>query len=600
MIKQRRTVAVAGGVGAVLAVVAGCTIKEDRGKLDLGVAPISSALADSAAYKDTVASVAYLDGLGPMRVQGYGLVVGLGKNGSQECPRSVRDQLIRTMLKMERSSGGPIDVRKITPEKLIGDLDTAPVLVRAEVPGGASEGTRFDVSVSVISGTQTKSLRGGRLYTAELAIHRETPAGTSISGDTVAMASGPLMINPFADSRSATNVTELEGTIVGGGVALKPRTLRLVLMQPSHATARLIQERINNHFSSSGRVADAVSPGFVDLRVPPRFRDDTGHFLSLVRALYLRNDATFEATRVRQLAAEIIRPTAPHAMISACFEALGRSALAVLPDLYTHEQDYVSFHAAAAGIRLGDHIAVDAMAMHTRNAKSLYRFQAIRALGDARGMANAAHALQGLLADEDPRVAIVAYEALLNRKDAMIASAAVGGDGFLLDIVSVDRPNMIYVKRTGERRIALFGQGLRCSTPAHYASPDGSFTLNAYADDEQLTLFRVSRNSERTSPSVAVSGELTRLIRLMGNEADEDIDGRVTGLGLDYGAVLRAIQHLCQEEAINAKFVLEQPNMAELFGPGRPRGRPESELGAVASAPDSVESDEFRNPTNGK
>ena len=50
------------------------------------------------------------------------------------------------------------------------------------------------------------------------------------------------------------------------------------------------------------------------------------------------------------------------------------------------------------------------------------------------------------------------------------------------------------------------------------------------------------------------------------------------GLGLDYGAVVRALYYLCQDHAINAKFILEQPNAAELFGPARPAGRPESEL----------------------
>ena len=49
-------------------------------------------------------------------------------------------------------------------------------------------------------------------------------------------------------------------------------------------------------------------------------------------------------------------------------------------------------------------------------------------------------------------------------------------------------------------------------------------------------------------------------------------------LGLDYGAVVRALYFLCRDGCINEKFMLEQPNPAEMFGPARPQGRPESEL----------------------
>jgi len=65
---------------------------------------------------------------------------------------------------------------------------------------------------------------------------------------------------------------------------------------------------------------------------------------------------------------------------------------------------------------------------------------------------------------------------------------------------------------------------------------------------------------------------------LLGNDAGVAANGEAVGLGLDYGAVVRALYYLCQDHAVNAKFILEQPNAAELFGPARPAGRPESEL----------------------
>ena len=63
----------------------------------------------------------------------------------------------------------------------------------------------------------------------------------------------------------------------------------------------------------------------------------------------------------------------------------------------------------------------------------------------------------------------------------------------------------------------------------------------------------------------------------MGHEADVDHTGEVTGLGLDYGAIVRALYHLCEDQSVNAAFILEQPNTLELLGQPRRAGRPESE-----------------------
>ena len=68
----------------------------------------------------------------------------------------------------------------------------------------------------------------------------------------------------------------------------------------------------------------------------------------------------------------VISPTAPHALIAVAFEGLGRAALPELDRLYGHSKDYVSFHAAAAGLRLGDHIAADTMVMHAGKTGSKF------------------------------------------------------------------------------------------------------------------------------------------------------------------------------------------------------------------------------------
>jgi len=576
-VNRRELYAIAGLAGGCA--LCGCTAKpEKKAKLDLGVKPIASPYAQSASYRDTIGSITYFQGLGPMRVRGHGLVVGLGKNGSVDCPRPIRDLLIQNLYKHHRFSSELVGSRGVTPEQMLEDPDTAVVLVQGEIEPGAAKGSRFDVGVMALPGTQTKSLRGGRLYTTDLEMYRTVSPGTSLSGRLLAKAHGPVFMNPFADDESATKSNPLEGTVIGGGMVTESRRLRLVLLEPSHHWARQIQDRINSFVPGSKPVADAVSPSFVQLEIPEEYADDTSHFLSLIRSLYISRDPRFNAARARELADELVNPTAPHGQIALCFEGLGRSALPVLNDLYTHPKEHVSFHAAVAGLRLGDHLAGDAMVVHAQKPDGEFRLKAIRALSEATGMAPAGMCLRRLLEDEDPRIRVTAYEGLIRRRDPYIESKVVGSDNFLLDRVPTRRAGLIYVKRSGTRRIALFGGGLRCTPPILYRAPDGSVTISAKGNDEELTILRVVVSSGSSSPPIPGPFELPELIALLGGDPDIDPTGQIIGVGLDYASIVRVLYFLTEAKAINAAFVLEEPNMADLFGPPRLEGRPESEL----------------------
>ena len=82
-----------------------------------------------------------------------------------------------------------------------------------------------------------------------------------------------------------------------------------------------------------------------------------------------------------------------------------------------------------------DDLALDVMKEIVADATSPYRLTAITELGYARNMTRAASVLRELLNDEDPRIRVEAYEALLARRDRFIRTANVGPDNFALDRV---------------------------------------------------------------------------------------------------------------------------------------------------------------------
>ena len=535
--------------------------------------------APSAAFRDTIAQQVWIEGLRRMRVVGYGLVVGLGTGGSADCPRDVRSRLLHELHRRPEFHRAGSPTNPITPEMMIDDPDTAMVMVEGEIPAGAVAGSDFDVSVAALPGTQTTSLRGGWLYACDLSVYRMLTETAGVTGKRLARAQGPVLLNPFSDRPdAATRSSERNGRIVGGGIVATDRRIRLVLFRPSYSRARAIATRINARFGTSGKIADPTSPSFIQLTVPDRYARDPKRFIALVQHLYLRPQAGFSDLRTRQLAEEMVEPDAPYEDIAWAWEGIGRTVLPTISKLYSHEGRAVGYYAALAGLRLGDDVAIEVVAEQARDARSPYRFDAIAALGRAYNLPRAARPLRALLSDADPAVRVAAYEALIRRGDPEIATRRIGRDNFALDLVPSTAANLIYVKRSESRRMAVFGSGVRCQPPLFYRHPSGEVTVSAYEEDSGVTVLHKDRRSGRAAPARQVSFDLVELVELLGSNPPRHGEDPSQGLGIDYGTVIQLLYELCDMRAINARFVLERPSVGEVFGPLRPEGRPESEL----------------------
>jgi len=174
----------------------------------------------------TVGEFAALVGGSDLVVQGYGLVAGLGTNGSREVPASVRqyfEQLLMKSKELATDSGG-----HFSPGVVLEDLDTAVVNLWGVIPAGAPVGTRFDVMVACPPETQTRSLDGGVMFLPadmSLAVPGELAGRQS---KVYAQADGTIFVNPFLDIAKTEDIAKLrEGRIIGGGRVLEARLLRL-------------------------------------------------------------------------------------------------------------------------------------------------------------------------------------------------------------------------------------------------------------------------------------------------------------------------------------------------------------------------------------
>ncbi len=273
--------------------------------------------------EDTIGKRTLLGSAQPVTLRGFGVVIGLGDNGGGDCPTTVREYLIDYFSREYAPQGGGSEKPRLSPQKLLDSPDTAVVTVTGIIPAGAPKGAPFDIQVEAI-GPQVKSLEAGILLTCELKQFDRSGGGAgTLTGRPLARARGPVFTNPFAGEGGDTR----RGFVLGGGKTLEDRRVQLLLTEPSYATARRIQNRINERFGQRPPAASAVSAGGLELHTPSLYAREPEHFTALVTHLYQENaPAYLERKLVSELSGGVVEPNAELERMSWIWEGIGRLA----------------------------------------------------------------------------------------------------------------------------------------------------------------------------------------------------------------------------------------------------------------------------------
>lgn len=541
--------------------------------------------ASSAALIDTVGAEALLAGMGGLAVRGFGIVIGLGDKGSTESPPAIREYVADALNRNYKSSSTASLGADFSVNALIDSPDSALVEVLGIIPPAAPSGSRFDILVEAVSGTQTRSLEAGLLLPCELKIVDVAYTGDKlIAGRTVATAAGPIFVNPPGRVPNNESPNPRRGAVLGGGRSKERRNVRLTLNSPSYATARRIEQRINARFGSSPKVAEAMSRGYVEIRTPAGYEDDPPRFVKLITRLFMFDEPDFVEKKLNDLAALVERGNpAAYEDISLAWEAIGKIAIPRVQPFYGHADPAVSYYAARAGLRLGDASALPIVARVAADSGHVFRREAIEELGWCR-FQQAGGFLAPLLGEKNSEIRVAAYDALLRQKHPAIQSRRIPfaldarQDNFWLDVI--DSPGgepMIYVRRTTIPRIAVFGGSIPCRVPLFYAHADDAVTLNAVEAAGDITMFCRTKRTKRLSDTLSVPPRAVDLIRTMADVPLIDETGRTRGLGLAYSQVVAVLDALCKDETIPANLVFQPWSMTELIEPELTPERPESD-----------------------
>ncbi len=222
--------------------------------------------------KDLVA----IEGVRDNQLMGYGLVVGLNGTGDKRQTVFSAQSLTNLLARMGIS---------VSPSAILV-RNTAAVLVTANLPPFAQNGTRIDISVSAIG--DAGNLQGGVLVLTPL---------KGADGQVYAVGQGSVVTGGFVAGKGGASQTlnhPTSGRIPNGAIVEKASPsvipaarIRLQLRQADFTTSARISEAINHKFNAS---AHAESSGIVNVDTPTDFKTRTVEFVAELESVMVEAD----------------------------------------------------------------------------------------------------------------------------------------------------------------------------------------------------------------------------------------------------------------------------------------------------------------------
>jgi len=226
-----------------------------------------------------IKDIADFEGVRDNQLVGYGLVVGLNGTGDDlDSAPFTRESLIGMLQRLGISARD-------------ADLDTnnvAAVMVTADLPPFARQGTRIDITVSALG--DADNLLGGTLLVTPL---------LAADGEVYAVAQGSVAVAGFSaggDGQSITKGVPTAGRIPSGAIVEREipfdmqelDTIKISLRNPDFTTARRMAEEINRFIGLP--TANSTDPGTVLLDIPANYRGNTVALLTDIEQLRVQPD----------------------------------------------------------------------------------------------------------------------------------------------------------------------------------------------------------------------------------------------------------------------------------------------------------------------
>jgi len=247
--------------------------------LVLAASLLTATMPVGAGASSRIKDIVDVEGIRDNMLVGYGLVVGL--NGTGDTLRNApftQQSLIGMLERLGVNTRGTA----------LKTANVAAVMVSANLPAFAAQGTRIDVTVSALG--DATNLQGGVLLVTPL---------MGADGQVYAVAQGSVATGGFAAKGEGASVVRgvpTNGRIANGAIVEREiefqlaelRSLRLSLRNPDLTTALRVATAINTYLGINTATAD--NPTTVQLTVPGSYRGGVVGLLTDIEQLRVQPD----------------------------------------------------------------------------------------------------------------------------------------------------------------------------------------------------------------------------------------------------------------------------------------------------------------------
>jgi len=459
-----------------------------------------------------ISHVAHPYGLGYVKLEAVSMATGLAGTGEDPAPSPQRATLMDEMTRREVENA----------KQVLASPNTALVLVRGLLRPGIQAGDKFDIEVRTSSRSETTSLRGGHLLETRLS-EMAVLGGQVRQGHIMAMAGGAVLVDPTADSEDEMALAT-QGRVLGGGIVTKSRTLGLILdhdrqsVRLSQKVGKAVNVRFHTYIDGHKRgVATPKTDEFVELELHPRYKDNVGRYMRVIRNLALGETPSQRQERLQLLSVQLLDPVTS-ATAALRLEALGDDqAVEALTEGLGSEDPEVRFYAAEALAYLDETIGVETLVQVVREEPA-FRVGALAALS-AMDDGAAYDSLRTLLGVKSAETRYGAFRAMTSMapSDVILRGESMNGM-FTYHVLDVAGPPMIHATSSHRPEIVLFGTKHELQLPLVLdAGP--KILINGLSGG-QIKVSQFSGSTQHRTVSTDVEAVIRAVVELGGTYPD--------------------------------------------------------------------------------
>jgi len=234
-------------------------------------------------------------------------------------------------------------------------------------------------------------------------------------------------------------------------------------------------------------------------------------------------------------------------------EAIGGRCLPKLATLLESPSEEVRLRAARCMLNLEDDRGGEALRAIVLDETSAYRLEALDTIIAGARRNEAATLARRLLRDSDTRIVLAAYEHLRRLDDTAIRQEFVGRSFYLERVVQTDR-KAIFVARSGDPRVVIFGAPLICRDSLFVESPDGAVMIDSHKGQDYASLTCRGAGGQGMTGPLRSGLTVSQIVRTLGAERPRTGSRSPVGLGVPYTDVTAVLKQLTAKEGVAAEF----------------------------------------------